>query len=329
VQALPKFEFFEPSSIDEATALLAGFGAQGMIIGGGTDLVPSMRQGLFEPKYVMSLQNIGVLGEIRWDDAAGLEIGALTTLRSLEQNADVARRLPVIAEAAHAVASPQLRQMATVGGNLCLDTRCHVYNQSDAWRSCNDPCLKMGGVYCTIVPRAKKCFAVFSADLAPALVALDAQIALASTRGSRTISLKDFYTGNGAKPNGKEPDEVLTKVIVPARMADYRAIYLKFRLRESIDFPVAGIALSVRLEGEHNICRDPRLVITGVATAPLLVKGIAELLDGASLTASAIENAAALAKKTAIPVANAAGAHGHRKQMIYELTRMAFEKFMG
>jgi 4-hydroxybenzoyl-CoA reductase subunit beta len=329
VQALPKFEFFEPHSIDEATALLAGFGAQGMIIGGGTDLVPSMRQGLFEPKYVMSLQNIGALAEVRWDDAAGLEIGALTTLRSLEQNADIARRLPIIAAAAHAVASPQLRQMATVGGNLCLDTRCHVYNQSDTWRSCNDPCLKMGGVYCTIVPRAKKCFAVFSADLAPALVALDAQVTLISARGSRTISLKDFYTGNGAKPNGKEPDEVLTKVVVPARMAGYRATYLKFRLRESIDFPVAGVALSVRLEGERAICRDPRLVITGVATAPLMVKGIDELLDGVPLTASAIENAAALAKKTAIPVANAAGAHGHRKQMIYELTRMAFEKLMG
>jgi 4-hydroxybenzoyl-CoA reductase subunit beta len=187
----------------------------------------------------------------------------------------------------------------------------------------------MGGVYCTIVPRAKKCFAVFSADLAPALVALDAQVTLISARGSRTISLKDFYTGNGAKPNGKEPDEVLTKVVVPARMAGYRATYLKFRLRESIDFPVAGVALSVRLEGERAICRDPRLVITGVATAPLLVKGIDELLDGVPLTASAIENAAALAKKTAIPVANAAGAHGHRKQMIYELTRMAFEKLMG
>lgn len=328
MQALPKFEFLEPNSIDEATALLASCGAQSMIIGGGTDLVPSMRQGLFTPKYVMSLQNIGALAGIRWDDADGLEIGALTTLRSLEQSADVARRLPIIAEAAHAVASPQLRQMATVGGNLCLDTRCHVYNQSDAWRSCNDPCLKMGGVYCTIVPRAKKCFAVFSADLAPALVALDAQVTLVSARGNRTISLKDFYTGNGARPNGKEPDEVLTKIVVPARMAGYRATYLKYRLRESIDFPVAGVALSLRLEGEREICRDPRLVITGVATAPLLVKGIDELLDGASLTASVIENAAALAKKTAIPVANAAGAHGHRKQMIYEFTKMAFEKLM-
>lgn len=328
MQALPKFEFLEPNSIDEATTLLARFGAQGMIVGGGTDLVPSMRQGLFAPKYVMSLQNIGDLAGISWDDAAGLEIGALATLRSIEQSTDVVRRLPVIAEAAHAVASLQLRQMATVGGNLCLDTRCYVYNRSEAWRSCNEPCLKMGGVYCSIVPRAKKCFAVFSADLAPALVALDAQIMLASTRGNRTIKLKDFYTGDGAKPNRKEPDEVLVKVIVPARMAAYRATYLKYRVRESIDFPISGVALSFRLEGERKICRDPRLVITGVATAPLVVKGVSELLDGACLTEPLVEKVAALAKKAAIPVANAAGVHGHRKQMTYEFTRMAFEKLM-
>lgn len=327
MQALPQFEFLEPNSIDEATTLLARLGAQNMIIGGGTDMVPSLRQRLFSPKYVMSLQNIDGLTGICWDDTTGLEIGALTTLRSVEQNADV-QRLPIIAEAAHAVGSPQLRQMATVGGNLCLDTRCHVYNQSEAWRSCNDACLKMGGVYCSIVPRAKKCFAVFSADLAPALVALDAQITLVSARGQRTISLKDFYTGNGAKPNGKEPDEVLTKVVVPARMSGYRTTYLKYRVRESIDFPISGVALSVRLQGKENICRDPRLVITGVATAPLTVKGVSELLDGASLTETLIEKVAILAKKTAIPVANAAGAHGHRKQMIYEFTKMAFERLV-
>ncbi len=326
MQPLPAFDYLEPGSIAEAARLLADAGASSMVIGGGTDMVPSIRQGIFTPKCVVSLHNIGGLADIRWSEDAGLEIGALATLRAIETNADIAQRFPMIAEAAHAVGSPQLRQMGTVGGNICLDTRCYYYNQTDAWKSCTEGCLKTGGTLCVAVARSKKCFAVFSADLAPALIALGASITLVSARGTRSIDLAAFYTGDGLKPNVREADEILTRIVIPKAKAGYRGSYRKYRIREAIDFPIASVALALQLTGTDRICRDARLVISGAAPSPLLVKGLSALVEGKPLTDELIEQAAGLAKKVALPVANAAGERTHRRLMIFELAKQAFHR---
>ena len=322
MRPLPDFHYAEPASIGDAVALLAEAGERGMIIGGGTDLVPSLRQGLFAPRVVISLQAVDGLADIAWDDAIGLRLGPSATLRAVESHGEILRRFPILAQAAHEVASPQLRQMATIGGNLCLDTRCYHYNQYEEWRACHDACLKVGGEFCKAVPRARKCFAAFSADVAPALIALGARITLASPRGERTIALADFYSGDGAKPLAKAADEIITGVLVPKDKSGYQGAYLKYRVRQAIDYPLASVALTLRLE--DGVVADPVLVVSGVAPRPLPVKGLAALLDGQRLTAELVERAAGLARKAAMPVANTGGDHHHRKVMIYELARQAF-----
>lgn len=324
MRPLPKFDYHEPASLKEAAALLASSKGEGMIIGGGTDLVPSMRQGLFTPGTVISLQAVSGLDRISWDDD-GLHIGPQARLRDLECDAAVARFFPIIAEAAHAVAAPHLRRMATVAGNLCLDTRCWYYNQYEDWQECGDPCLRLGGEVCKAVPRARKCFATFSADLAPALVALGARITLVSARGERTIELADFYSGDGASPHAKEGDEIVSGVLVPADMAGCRGAYRKFRVRNAIDYPIAGVAVVFRFEEDTGICHEPRIVLTGVATAPVVVKGAGELLDGKVLDGALIGEAARIARKAGMPVANTTGTREHRRLMIDQLARQAFE----
>ncbi len=326
MQALPEFEYFEPASLEQAAQLLRDVGEQCMVLGGGTDLVPSMRQGLFRPKYLLSLQAIDALRDIRWDDRTGLDIGALATLRSVESHPDVLRRFPLAARGAFEVASPSLKQMATVGGNLCLDTRCYYYNQSEQWRECSTACLKMGGEFCKASPggRARKCFAAFSGDLATTLVALDAQVTLLSGRGERTLALRDFYTGDGAKPNVRQPDEILTRVLIPAASSGRIGSYRKYRIRGSIDYPIASVALTARPTANPDVFEDPRLVVSAVTTRPVVVKGVEELVAGKPLDEALIEAAAQLARRAAIPVANTAGVRTHRKHVVHEFAREAF-----
>lgn len=325
-QPLPVFEYLEPTSLAQAALMLDRDGRRAMPLAGGTDLIPSMRQGLFGPKSLVSLRAIGTLGDISWDENAGLTIGTLATLHAVESHPEIVRRFPVVALAASEVASPTIRRTATVGGNLSLDTRCYYYNQYDDWRACTDPCLKMGGEFCKASPggNARKCFAAFSADLAPALVALDARITLQCARGERTLALRDFYTGDGANPNGKQDGEIITRVVLPPDKAAYRGVYRKYRIRGSIDYPTAAVTLAARPTKEPNVFDDVRLVISAVVTQPLLVKGIAELLNGKVLDEALIEKAALRAKAAAIPVANTAGERRHRKHIVYEYTRRAF-----
>ena len=326
MQPLPKFEYREPESVPEAARLLAEFGERAKLIGGGTDLVPSMRQGLFKPACVISLQRIVALRGIAWEEGAGLRIGPMTTLSEVEASDQARTRFPFIAAAAREVGSPQLREMGTVGGNLCLDTRCRYYNQSEDWQDCVEACVKRGGEYCKASPngRARKCFAVFSADLATALVAADARVTLQSASGSRTIELADYYTGDGASPHAGKPDEVLTEVLVPSRMQGVFGTYLKYRMRQAIDYPIAGVALTLRARGGR--VHDARMVIGGVASRPVVVKGVAELLEGNALDEPLVESAAKLARKAATPLANTAGDRVHRKQMVYEFARRVLVK---
>jgi 4-hydroxybenzoyl-CoA reductase subunit beta len=323
---LPKFRYVEPTTLAEAAAILAAEGPDCQIIGGGTDLVPSLRQGIFAPKTVLSLQAIGGLRALEWNESEGLSIGAGVTLRRLETDATVRKLFPMLAQAASEVASPSIRHMATLGGNLCLDTRCYYYNQSEDWKACSDLCLKVGGEFCKASPggKAKKCFAVFSADVVPALIALKASVTLLSPAGERTLDLAAFYSGDGARPNALLPGEILTGVTVAADRVGVRGSYLTYRIRQTNDYPIAGVALAARL-GPGQTASEVRLVLSGVASKPILVKGIAELFEGQTLDRARIEQAASLARKAAIPQANTAGQRDHRKRMIHEFTLRAFE----
>lgn len=322
---LPVFDYKEPSSLGEAASLLREYGTDCKIIAGGTDLLPSMKQKLFRPEYVISLEGISDLDSIGFDEKQGLQIGSMVALSALENSLTVKERYPVIREAAHAVGSPHLRRMGTIGGNLSLDTRCCYYNQSESWRKSRPRCIKLGGDTCNAVGGGNKCFAVFSGDLAPALMALGAEIRLFSHRGERILPLRDYYTGNGAEPLVRDPDEILINVKVPPLPQDAFTTYLKFRIRESIDFPFAGLAAVIHVDKKENVCRKASVAIGAVGPKPLDVHEIAEISEGKRLDGRLIEEISNLARKAAKPVDNLGSSSEYRRRTIKAFARTAFQ----
>jgi len=323
---LPKFLYVEPGSLEEACLFLEEHGRESKLMAGGTDLLPSMKLGLSAPKWLINTSALPQLDQVEFDEGSGLRIGASVKIGALERNALVRQKYPGIALAAVCVGSPQLRQMGTVGGNLSIDTRCDYYNQPDLWRDCKPKCIKMGGETCNAIGGGRKCFAVFSGDLAPALIALDARIRLVSVREERIIPLSELYTGNGAKPRAIKPEEILAGVEVPLLPAGTVGTYAKFAVRKAIDFPLAGVATLLTLEGKEKLCRAAKVVIGAVGPGPDEVKAIGQLLEGKKLSLQLIEEASSLAFKAAKPVANRGSSPVYRKLMIKALVRKALRQ---
>jgi len=321
---LPQFKLLRPRTLAEAVSLLArhaGGGARATrVVAGGTDLIPSMQQKLFEPEYVLDVRQLAELKGIR-ETAEGVEIGALTTLTSIEQSPLLRRRYSVLTEAAVTVASPLLRNMGTIGGNICLDTRCLWYNQSLTWRKGCGFCIKKDGDLCHVAPGGTKCWATFSGDTPPALLCLNAEVEIVSGSGTKRMPLRDFYTGEGDAYRKLQPDELLTRVFLPDSSADYRGVYRKLRVRGSIDYPLAGVAVVMKRSNGH--IGDARLAITAVNPAPLLVEGASELLAGKTLDESLAEAAGDLAATSARPLTTSALTPEYRREMIRVFAKRA------
>ena len=322
--SLPQFKLLRPRTLDEALSLLAKHAGESpaatRVDAGATDLIPSMRQKLFEPEYVLDIRNVAGLKDIRQTDR-GVEMGALASLTSIEQSALLRRRYPVLTEAAATVASPLLRNMGTIGGNICLDTRCLWYNQSLTWRKGCGFCIKKDGDLCHVAPGGTKCWAVFSGDTPPALLCLAAEIEIASASGSRRMPLSDFYTGEGDAYRNLRSDELLTRIFLPESSADYRGVYRKLRVRGSIDYPLAGVAVVMKKSNGH--IADARVAITAVNPAPLLVKGAGELLAGQTLDEASAVAIGDLAAKMARPLTTSALTPEYRREMIRVFTKRA------
>lgn len=313
---LPVIRYAEPSTLQDAVAFLGEHGNQCRVIAGGTDLLPSMKQGILRPAVLLSLERIPDLNRIAWDDRGNLRLGPLVKIRALESDAILVKKFPMIHQAACVLASPQLRFMGTLGGNLSLDTRCYYYNQSNSWRKSRPTCIKMGGEVCNAIGGGKKCFAVFCSDLAPVLMALEAKVTLLSHRGERTLPLAEYYSGDGAKPILKEPDELLASIEVPPPPEGAYTKYMKYRIRKSIDFPLAGVAAVLSIDQAEKICRKAKIVIGGVGSRPQEVKGIHELLLEKKIDETMIANSGRLGFKAARPVANQASSPEYRRLMI-------------
>jgi len=268
MEALPEFELHRPATIAEALTALAGNPAA-RLVAGGTDLIVNMRRGLVETGHLVDLGGVAELREIAVDGAS-LTIGAGVTLDRLANQSGVAENFPAIAQAAAAVAGSTHRHVATVGGNLCLDTRCLFYNQSEWWRESNQYCLKYRGDVCHVAPRGTRCFAVFSGDLAPALLVHGATVALAGPAGARTIPLADLYRGDGIDYLTLAPGEIVTAVTVAGD--GVVSAYRKARIRGAIDFPLAGIAVAVQTE--NGAITALRAALTACDTKPFLVTGL-------------------------------------------------------
>lgn len=297
---LPPFELVTPTSVDEAV-MARRAQPQSRFVGGGTDLIANLRRGLGRPAALIDLTGIGELREISvepgpWPKAfAGigptrrqrhiswLRLGACVTLARLESDPEVATNLPILIRAAGTVAAPAHRSVATIGGNLCLDTRCVFYNQSEWWRAANGFCLKLGGNTCHVAPTGVSCYAAYSGDLAPALMVLGAEVEIAGDQGRRALPLGDLYGANGLAHLRLAPDELLVAVRIP--LVPVAADYAKARVRGAIDFPLAGVAAALRRD--RGTLAMLRVALTGTGSRPFLVLGTDELvgrpLDAAGL----------------------------------------------
>ncbi len=289
MDALPEFRLLHPATLDEALAARAA-NPESLPLGGGTDLVVNIRRGIVAPPVLIDMNRVQELHAIK-ADAKTLEIGASVRLADLAGSAGVIEHYPVVAEAAAHIAGPTQRNMGTVGGNLALDTRCIFYNQSEWWRGANNHCLKTTGTICHVAPKSRGvCFATFSGDLAPALLTLGAEVDIAGPLGKRTIPLNGLYIGfarqdvpvSETQGDGKfylslRPGEIITAVRAN-NTPGLRSAYDKIRIRKSIEYPVAGVA--VALKRERDALADLRVAFTGTNPRPVLLEGTGELTGG-------------------------------------------------
>jgi 4-hydroxybenzoyl-CoA reductase subunit beta len=319
--SLPQFKLLRPRRLQEALEFLDKRAGNIRVLAGGTDLIPSMRQKLFEPEHILDLRGIAEMRGIRPQADGGVEIGALTTLSTVEKSDFLWRHYPVLTEAASTVASPVLRNMGTVGGNICLDTRCLWYNQSLTWRKGCGFCIKKDGDLCHVAPGGTKCWAAFSGDTPPALLCLNAEIEIVSPLGARQIPLRHFYTGMGDNYRQLQPNELVTRVILSATSANYRGVYRKLRVRGSIDYPLAGVA--VAMKRSNGQVADARVALTAVNPAPMLVSGASELLAGQAVDEALAEAIGELAARTAKPLTTSALTPEYRREMIRVFTKRA------
>jgi 4-hydroxybenzoyl-CoA reductase subunit beta len=297
---MPWFGWKSPATIAEAAKILAGEGPQAMLIAGGTDLVPNMKRRHQTPATLVSLRRVADLKKIA--NGSGLALGAGLTLTELVESASVREKYRGFWQAVAQIASPHLRNMGTLGGNLCLDTRCTYYNQSLEWRKAIDYCLKKEGETCWVATASKRCVAVSSTDSAPALIALGAKVKLVSAAGEREVAIADLYKNDGIDYLARKPDEILTGVTLPDAQ-DWRSSYWKLRRRGSFDFPVLGVAAAAKLAPDGTVA-EARIALGAVASRPFLVEKGGEFLKGKKLSDEAIAEAGSIVASRAKPMDN-------------------------
>ena len=308
---LPPFRYAAPGTAEDAARLLADHGPDAMPVAGGTDLYPNMKRRQFTPRVLVALRG---LTEAYGIEANGtLDLGALATLTEVARHAAVRARWPAIARAAALVSSPPLRNAGTIGGNLCVDTRCNYYNQTEFWRASIGYCMKKDGHVCLVAPGSDICWALSSSDTAPVMIALGAEVTLVGPRKARRIPVRDLYGPDGIAYLAKRREEVLTRIHVPDR-AGWGMTYRKVRRRGSIDFPVLGVAAALRLSGAR-VVEEARIVLGAVHTAPVVARDAEDFLRGRALDAETIEMAAGIAYKPARPLDNADLSYAWRKRM--------------
>ncbi len=321
---LPEFEYQAPGTLEEVVALLERHGNRSMLHAGGTDLMPGLKRGQFTPEVVIGLREVKELYGIRGDREEGMTIGAMTTLNAVAAHPEIQAAYPALAQAAATVATIAIRNQATLGGNLCLDTRCYYYNQTSDWRKALDYCMKCEGTICRTAPSSSKCVAISSTDTGPALIALGALVRLVSPRGTRQIPLSALYQDDGIHYLTRQPDEVLSQIVLPPQNG-WRSTYLKLRRRGSFDFPILGVAAAVLLDDSGKVF-DARVVLGAVASQPLSLPEAAELEGHRLDEEEALTKVASAAYKRAKPLDNADLSTSYRKRMAQVYTIRALRQ---
>ncbi|MBW1774162.1 MAG: FAD binding domain-containing protein [Deltaproteobacteria bacterium] len=290
---LPKFEYFRPSTVGEATRFLKEHGPQARVVAGGTDLFPRMKYGLDHPEVVVSLKGIPIKPPTESRDGT-LHLDALMVLSEVIRSPVILDKAPLLAKAAGRVASGEIRNMGTLGGNICQESRCLYYNQSHSFQFV-EPCFKRGGKLCYFVPKGKKCLAVYMADTAPALMCLDAEVKIIGPEGERQMPVGELYSGDAKHPLNIGPNEILAKVIIPPQPATSGWAYKKFSLRGGLEFAAVGVASILQMDEGGKICRQARIAVGAIASSPFRAPKAETHLVGKEASDSLFEEAAEFA----------------------------------
>jgi len=326
VLRLPPIKLEVPTSVQDAAKAIAISDGNTRLVAGGTDLWPNMKRRHQKAETVVSLMSIPGLDSI---DSANTDIrlGATATLSNIIRNDKVHERFPAFARALASISSPPLRNMGTIGGNLCVDTRCNYYNQTEEWRRSIDYCLKEDGEICWVATKSPRCWAHTASDSAPILCALGATVRLVSATGVRELPLADMYVDDGIDYLAKQADEILTEVVVPgASDSDHcRSAFWKLRRRGSIDFATLSVAAAVWTDDSDVVTRAS-LYLGAVGSAPMPVAGIEAILVGNKMTEEGIAEIAHVAHKIARPMDNTDFAASWRGKMTEQYVTAALRE---
>jgi xanthine dehydrogenase YagS FAD-binding subunit len=301
------FEYVKPATVADAVRELGRSWADAKILAGGIDLLGELKEGIIAPQRIVNIKGISGLRYIRFSEKEGLRLGALVTLEEIETHQVIRQRYTALAEAAHSVGTPQIRNVGTIGGNLCQRPRCWYYRDE------HTKCLKKGGPMCFAYNGENKyhailgggpCYIVHPSDCAPALIAFRASVTVVSPRGQRTVPLEEFFVLPSRRLDHEtilEPDEIVTEIRVPTPAPNTRSTYLKFKERDSHDFAIVGAAVVMRLKGK--VCEDVRIVLSGVAPIPWRSPEVEAVLKGKAITPELAEQAGKAAVAKAQPLA--------------------------
>jgi len=318
---LPRFEYTRAQSVGQVLTLLGSLRERAAILAGGTDLLATLWQRLRVPEFVVGIRDLPDLQGVRAMPDGSLVIGAATTLSTLTDHPELRARWPVLHQAVHAVASRHVRNMATLGGNLALPTRCWYTNQTEQWREARAGCFKTDTEACHVLATSEHCVATSSADTVPALITHDAIITVASLRGERRIPLAGFYREDGARPTRLEPDELILSVEVPP--AEGRRAFLKVTPREGIDFGLGTIAVAVT--GSNRRIGQARIVANSLGSQPLRLTQAERIITEQGLRTESIEAAAEAARQDLGEVTSLWTPAGYKRRLVRTLLRRALE----
>ena len=326
---LPTFQYLAPKSLKDVCKILADQGPNAMLVAGGTDVYPKMKRRQYLPKVLIGLRHFKRLNKILGSSKSGLVLGASTTLTEISSHSVIQKKYAGLSKAMGAISTPILRNMGTIGGNLCLDTRCNYYDQTHHWRQAIGWCMKAPsdkgwpvgkdsklnktGVPCRVAPGSSRCWAVSSTDSAPMLIALEAQVKLLGSNGERVVPVKELYNDDGMFFLNKSHDEIVTEIHLPPA-DDIKSTYWKLRRRESFDFPVLGVAVALK-QAQDGTVERAKIVLGGIGSCPFEMTEAQDILVGQRLSGDLIERAAQAVFNPARPLDNTDFHLFYRKRM--------------
>jgi 4-hydroxybenzoyl-CoA reductase subunit beta len=319
---LPKFSYHEPTSLDELLTIKQELKQDCALLAGGTDLLPMLKRRNRIAAHLLNIKRIPELNRVSYSEEKGLHIGCAVTLRNVIDHPVVSKKYPILAQAAGAVGFNQLRNMATLGGNVCLDNKCSYFNQSAFWWKSRPDCFKRGGDRCYVVKGGKECFSLSAADTVSALMVLDAELLILGRKNERRVPVADFYTGNGQKPHALREDELVSAILIPPDGRGWEKGFLKKSARNSVDFAFAS--LSVRLKMNGPDVEDARIALNGVSTKPVRPVEAENFLKGKKIEDETVSQAAETALKEIKPLSLIGASAFLRRNVI----RAMFEDLM-